>query len=197
MRPNWGVLGIAIVAITLIYFLFSYSLWELLPLYRRLRRRGIEAELEGLEPGEHLLEEALLTNDEGKLVWLGLTDRRLLALRHGPRPLRKAEILEEIALEEIGELRERVLPPSLGMVLDGAGLGGLGALLTWKAGDLWVLLLVLGVLVLAGGLIRIRYYDLFQADKLLPFWSFNSQGPGRFRARRFARSLKRQLTRGS
>jgi hypothetical protein len=105
--------------------------------------------------------------------------------------------LEEVALEEIGELRERVLPPSLGMVLGGAGLGGLGAVLTWKVGNLWALLSAFGVLVFAGGLIRIRYYDIVQGDKLLTFWSFNSQGPGRFRAKRFAGSLKRQLARDS
>jgi len=195
VRPNWGILAVAIIGITALYFLFSYSLWELFPLYRRLRRRGIEAELgEELACGEHLLEEAWLLNSEGRLVWFGLTNRRLLALRRGPHS--RIEILEEIALEEIEELRERVLPPSLGMVLGGAGLGGLGALLMWLVGDLWALLVAFGVLVLAGGLTRIRYCDLFQGDKPLPFWSFSSQGPGRFRARRFARSLGSQLERG-
>jgi hypothetical protein len=149
-----------------------------------------------LAEGERLLEEARLPNGEGRLIWFGLTERRLLALRHGPRPQRRVEILEELALEQVKEVRERVLPPSLGMVLGGAGLGGLGALLAWKFNDLWALLLIFGILVSAGGFIKIRYYDLIQGDKPLPFWSFNSQGPGRFRARRFAYSLKRQLTRG-
>lgn len=198
VRPDWGVLGIAIAAITAIYFIFSYSLWELVPLYRRLRCRGIEAELSReLAEGERLLAEERLLNSEGRLVWFGLTERRLLALRHGPRPHRRAELLEEIALQKIGEVCERALPFSWGMILGGAGMGSLGALLTWRFSDLWVLLLIFGVLILAGGLRRTHHYDLLQGDEPLPFWSFNSQGIGRFRARRFAHSLKHQLARNS
>jgi len=196
MRPSWEVFAAAIGVITIFYFILAYSLWELLPPYRRLRRRRIEAELgEELAEDERLLEEARLPNGEGRLVWFGLTDRRLLALRRRARSRPRVEVLEEIDLNTVSGLGERALPFSFGMILGGAGLGGLGVLLTWKFGNLWVLLLIFGALVFAGGFIRIHYYDLMYDNRPLPFWSFSSQGPGRFHARRFAKSLNHQLSR--
>ncbi len=186
----WLVIGL----LSVLYIIFHYSLWELLPWYRRLRLKRLEKALE-LDVGEPLLAEAELVNRRREPVWLALTARRLLALRQRA-PKGRVELLEELVLGEIEGLRERVPPISWPMVLVGTGLGGLGALLSREFGDLWPLLLIFGVLILLAGFVRIRQYELLQGGKPLPYWSFSSQGRGRFRARRFARSLREQLAQG-